>query len=228
MVVVNTDSLAETLDAANDVLFHRRRLAEPNREELARWIAQTSGRPGSYAGMFAPTDTDLRNGVRVYTGEMIRSRAGISHVLGEEACRTLILLGVRDSVIAEALERATAGMLHLLRHNEDTGKVHGMFCCGLCSVAYWRHIMVGGLDRNEERLAAGMEALRSHRTDDGRWRRFPFYYTLLALSEMNLESALDEMRYTAPLLERYVKRRSMGGRFHERRRATSERVLARC
>jgi hypothetical protein len=228
MTVVNTDSLAETLDAANDALFHRRRLAESNREELARWIAQTSGKPGSYAGMFAPTDIDLRNGVRVYTGEMIRSRAGISHVLGEEACRALILLGVGDSMIGEALERATAGMLHLLRHNEDTRQVHGLFCCGLCSVAYWRHVIVGGLDRNEERLSAGMEALRAHRTDDGRWRRFPFYYTLLALSEMNLESALDEMRYAAPLLERYVKRKVMGGGFPERRRAISERILARC
>jgi len=228
MTVLNTDSLAETLDAANDVLFHRRRLAEPIREELARWIARTGGKPHSYAGMFAPTDTDLRTGIRVYTGEMIRSRAGISHVLGEEACRTLILLGVRDSVIAEALERAATGMLNLLRHNEDTDKVHGMFCCGLCSVAYWRNIVVGGLDRNEERLSAGMEALRAHRTDDGRWRRFPFYYTLLALSEITLESALDEMRYMAPLLERYVKRKSMGGRFHERRRAICDRVLARC
>ena len=104
----------------------------------------------------------------------------------------------------------------------------GMYCCGLCSVAYWRHVMVGGLDRNEQRLAAGMEALRTHRTDDGRWRRFPFYYTLLALSELDLELALDEMRYAAPLLERYVKRRVMGGRLPERRRAIAERILAKC
>jgi len=228
MVVVNTDSLAETLDAANDILFRRRLLAEPDREELARWIAQTSGKPGSYAGMFAPTDTDLRNGIRVYTGETIKSRAGVSHVLGEEACRALILLGVRDSMIAQALERATSGMLHLLSHSEDTDRVHGMFCCGLCSAAYWRHITVGGLDRNEERLAAGMEALRAHRTDDGRWGRFPFYYTLLALSEMNLGSALDEMRHAAPLLERYVKRRVTGSRFPERRREISKRILSRC
>ncbi len=228
MAVVNTDSLAETLDAANDAFFHQRRLAEPNREELARWISQTHGKPGSYAGMFAPTDLDLRNGVRVYTGEIIRSGAGVSHVLGEEACRVLILLDVGDSIVREALERATAGMLHRLRQTEDATNVWGMYCCGLCSVAYWRHVMVGGLDRNEERLAAGMEALRAHRTDDGRWRRFPFYYTLLALSEMNLESALDEMRYAAILLERYVKRRVAGGKFSERRRVISERILARC
>jgi hypothetical protein len=228
MMTVNTESLAETLDAASDALFRQRGLSESSRKELATWIARRRGKPGSYAGMFAPTDIDLLNGVRVYTGEIIRSGAGIGHVLGEEACRVLILLGVGDSMVREALERATAGMLHRLRQTEGTGKVHGMYCCGLCSVAYWRHVAVGGLDRNEERLAAGMEALRTHRMDDGRWRRFPFYYTLLALSDMNIESALAEMRYAAPLLERYVKRRVAPGSFSERRRVISERVLARC
>jgi hypothetical protein len=88
--------------------------------------------------------------------------------------------------------------------------------------------MVAGLDRNEERLTAGMAALRARRTDDGRWRRFPFYYTLLALSEMNLGPALDEMRYTAPLLERYVKKKVTDSRFSERRHIICERILAKC
>ena len=88
--------------------------------------------------------------------------------------------------------------------------------------------MVGGLDRNEERLTAGMVALRAHRTDNGHWRRFPFHYTLLALSEMNFRPALDEMRYAAPLLERYVKRRVVDSSFSERRHIISERVLAKC
>ena len=228
MVTVNTGSLAETLDAVNDALFHRRSLTQLNRKELAEWIAQRRGKPGSYAGMFAPTSEDLTNGVRVYTGELVRSGAAIRHILGEEACRALILLGVEDSTVREALERATGGMLRRLRQTEDMSKVHEMYCCGVCSVAYWRNVMVGGLDRNEERLRAGMVALRAHRTDDGHWRRFPFCYTLLALSEMNLKPALDEMRYAAPLLERCVKRRVADSRFSERRHTISERILARC
>jgi hypothetical protein len=228
MVMVRTESLAETLDALNDALFCQRRLTEPNRKELALWIALRRGKPGSYAGMFAPTDEDLRNGVRVYTGELVRSGAAIGHVLGEEACRALILLNVDEGKIKESLERASSGMLRRLRQTEDMSKVHGMYCCGICSVAYWRNAMVGGLDRNEERLAAGMVALRAHRTNDGHWRRFPFYYTLLALSEMNFRPALDEMRYAAPLLERYVKRRVADSRFSERRRIISERILAKC
>jgi len=228
MVTVNTGSLAETLDAVNDALFYRRSLTQPNRKELAGWIAQRRGKPGSYAGMFAPTNEDLTNGVRVYTGELVRSGAAIRHILGEEACRALILLGVEDSTVREALERATGGMLRRLRQTEDMSKVHGVYCCGVCSVAYWRNVMIGGLDRDEERLAAGMVALRAHRTDDGRWRRFPFYYTLLALSEMSSRPALDEMRYAAPLLQRCVKRRVADSRFSKRRHIISERILARC
>jgi hypothetical protein len=228
LVTVNTESLANTLDAVNDALFYHRRLTEPNRKELAAWIAQRRGKPGSYAGMFAPTDEDLTNGVRVYTGEPVTSGAGIGHILGEEACRALILLDVKDSPIKEALQRATGGMLHRLRQTEDSNKVHGMYCCGMCSVAYWRNVVVGGLDRNEERLTAGMLALKARRTDDGRWRRFPFHYTLLALSEMNLGPALDEMRYAALLLERYLKKRVLDGRFSQRRRIISERILAKC
>ena len=228
MVAVNTESLGKTLDAVNDALFYRRRLTERNRAELAGWIAQRRGKPGSYAGMFAPMDEDLRHGVRVYTGELVKSSAAIRHVLGEEACRALILLDVRDSTIREALEQANGGMLRRLRQTEASDKVHGMYCCGICSVAYWRNVMVEGLDRNEERLTAGMVALRAHRTDDGHWRRFPFYYTLLALSEINLRPALDEMRYAAPLLERYVKKKVLDSRFSERRHIICERILAKC
>jgi hypothetical protein len=228
MVTANTESLAETVDAVNDTFFHERHLTQPIRKELARWIAQRRGKSGSYAGMFAPTDEDLRNGIRVYTGELIRSGAAIGHILGEEACRALILLGVEDGKIKEALARATDGMLRRLRQTEDSSKVHGMYCCGICSVAYWRSVMVGGLDRNAERLAAGMVALRARRTNDGRWRRFPFHYTLLALCEMDLEPAMDEMRYAAPLIERLVKRRVADSRFSERRHIICERILARC
>jgi hypothetical protein len=228
VVTINTESLAHTLDAVNDVLFYHRHLPEANRRQLAAWIAGRRGKPGSYAGMFAPTGEDLRNGIRVYTGEQVRSGAGIRHILGEEACRALILLDVEDNTIRQALAQATAGILGRLRHTEESDKVHGLFCCGMCSVAYWRNAMVGGLDRSEERLTAGMAALKAHRTDDGRWRRFPFYYALLALSEVNLRPALDEMRHAAPLLEHCVKRKARDNRFSERRRVISERILAKC
>jgi hypothetical protein len=66
-----------------------------------------------------------------------------------------------------------------------------------------------------------------YRDRDGGWRRFPFHYTLLALTEMDGKSVVDEMQYAAPRLEQMLKRRGHGDRFDMRRRAVAERILAR-
>ena len=58
------------------------------------------------------------NGVKVFTGEVIRSKAAISHILGEETCRALILLKVTDSSVKESLNLATIGMLERLKTAE--------------------------------------------------------------------------------------------------------------
>jgi len=78
-----------------------------------------------------------------------------------------------------------------------------------------------------ERLAGGLKFLREHRDGEGRWHRFPFHYTLLALSEMDEKAVSREIPYAAPVLERMLKRRSRGGQFETRRRAVAERILAR-
>lgn len=85
----------------------------------------------------------------------------------------------------------------------------------------------GGLSKSRERLAGGLEFLKEHRDGAGGWRRFPFHYTLLALSEIRGKRIVGEARYAAPRLERMLKRRGRDGRFDVRRRAVAERVLAR-
>jgi hypothetical protein len=82
------------------------------------------------------------------------------------------------------------------------------------------------LTQRKERLASGLEILRQHRDGKGAWRRFPFYYTLLALSEMGVEDAQREIRYGAPRLEGMLRRQGRGDRFAARRRALAERLLA--
>ena len=78
-------------------------------------------------------------------------------------------------------------------------------------------------------LDTGMRNLRTYRTGDGRWRRFPLHFTLLALSETNIAPAIDERRYAAPVCERLLKRRETeDSEFEPRRRAVAARVLAKC
>ena len=228
MALVNTKSLASTVDAVNEAFFFFKKLSAAERTKTARWIATRQGGPGSYRGMFAPTRSDLRRGIRVFTGEPVRSGAATGHILGEEACRALILLNVRDGVIRSALDRASAGMMSAIRETEASGYTPGMYCCGICSVAYWRNLLAGGLTDQERLLRTGMKTLKTYRRGDGRWGRFPFYYTLLALSEITQPGAVDEMRYAAPVLEKFLKRPVGRDEFDMRRRVLAENILKRC
>jgi len=228
ITVVNPDSLAATLDVVNEAFFFERPLSKSDREETAKWIACRQGEPGSYANMFAPTESDYREGVRLFTGERIRSGAATGHILGEEACRALILLDVSSADVRNALDRAGFGMMERLKRSEASGTTLGTYCCGTCTCSLWRHLAVGGLESGERRLVAGMKALKAHREGNGRWRRFPFYYTLLALSEIELPSAVEEMRYASTVCERYLRRRPEQNKIGERRRLLAERVLEMC
>ncbi len=92
----------------------------------------------------------------------------------------------------------------------------------------WRHLAVGGLDHAKARLQNGMTVLKKYRDGTGRWRRFPFYYTLLALTEIDTPSARQEMQYAARVCERVLKRLHGNGRYGRRRKIVLERVLAYC
>jgi len=224
MKMVNPNSLAATLEAVNEAFFYGRPIPKSQRDKCAKWIASRQGKAGSYAEMFAPTLKDFKGGVRLFTGEMVNSRAAVAHILGEEACRALILLDVSAVTVRTALQRASLGMMTRLGESRQ----RGMYCCGKCSVALWRHLAVGGLDKAEQRLTAGIKKLKSYRDGQDRWKRFPFYYTLLALSEIEFPAAEKEMQYAAPILERLLRRSQRPKKIVRRRRLLAERIIEKC
>jgi len=226
MTLLHRGSLATTLDVVNEAMFLGRTRGKAERLAAARWIAARQGLPGSYCGMFAPTARDLAGPIRLFTGEAVRTDAATRHILGEEACRALILLEVREPEVERALKRASAAMVERL-YREGRRPI-GTYCCGTCSVSLWRHLAVGGLDQAARRLADGLRVLKVHRLGNSKWRRFPYYYTLLALSEIDSPAARAEMRYAAPGLERLLERAGSGDKFARRRRALAERILAKC
>lgn len=228
MKITKPNSLAQTIDALNEMFFYETPLSGSHKEEVAKWICGRQGLPGSYAGMFAPTPKDFKEGIRLFTGERIWTRAATAHIMGEEACRALIELNVRLPDVRNALGRATRGMLERITCAEDKMSRRGFYCCGICTAALWRNLAVGGLDTPKMRLAAGLKILKKHRDGKGGWRRFPFHYTLLALSEIDLPAVADELRYAAPICERYLKYIKTADKFARRRRDLSERILIRC
>jgi len=100
--------------------------------------------------------------------------------------------------------------------------------CAHSTIGLMRYLAAGGLADSEKRLNAHIAVLSQHRDGKGRWRRFPFYYTLLALSETDLPAAVGEMRHAAPACERFLRRSPKGDLFVTRQRVVMERVLARC
>ncbi len=101
----------------------------------------------------------------------------------------------------------------------------GLFCCGKCSVGLWRNVLAGGLDRREERLQRGAVHLHSVRDGERGWRKFPFWYTVLALSEMDSGAAKAELKHAAPVLERAASRAVPSEHYARRRHQLATRVL---
>jgi hypothetical protein len=206
--MIQEGSLSRTLDALNEHAFEQRELSAAERKRVAQWIAARQGLPGAYGDTFAGFPSERKQGIVVFTGERITS-ASARHILGEEASRSLRLLNVRDAKVQAALERADAGLMSCLaRAALDPRNTNpGRYCCGKCSVGLWRNLLSGGLDRREERLSKGVAGLLPGlRSGGGKWRVFPFWYTVLALAEMDLPEARKELAYAAPALESAAKR----------------------
>ena len=127
MNLLDERSLAGTIDAVSDALFFGRRIPRNEAHRVAAWLASRQGLPGSYAGMFAPMPRDYVRGIRLFTGERISSVAATNHILGEEACRALLLLDADAGVAKAALMRAGRSMDNCLRQSESAGGRRGFF-----------------------------------------------------------------------------------------------------
>jgi hypothetical protein len=227
-MIINRASLSKTVDAINAAHFDGRTLAAGERSQAARWIAGRQGLPGAYGGTFSGFSSERTKGIVLFTGERIAS-ASARHILGEEASRALRQLRVRDAKVTQALEGADDGLMRCLaRAAEDPHKRNpGLYCCGKCSVGLWRNLLAGGLDRHEERLQRGALHLRTMRDGAHQWRKFPFWYTVLALNEMDSAEARAELKYAAPALERAANRPEPSPQYARRRHQLAVRTLNR-
>lgn len=224
-IEINLKSLSKTVDSVNESTFFSLKPSAKVRADVARWIAVRQGLPGCYGDMFAGFESE-RDGIQLFTGERITS-ASARHILGEETCRALRLLNVRDKTVREALARADAGMMKCLSASQRDRPTVGWFCCGKCSVGLWRNLLSGGLDRREERLASGVSVLNAHRNRAGGWRRFPFWYVVLALIEIDSKAAKEELKHVSRQLERAANLSARKDAFSIRRRAIAGRALER-
>ncbi len=225
--LIKRASLSETVDAVNAAHFGNTAVDVATRRRTALWISARQGLPGAYGGTFAGFPSEREKGIVLFTGERITS-ASARHILGEEASRALRHLRVRDPKVTRALHGADEGLQRCLaRAAEDPRRTNpGLFCCSKCSVGLWRNLLAGGLDRQEERLRRGAAHLRTMRDGAHQWRKFPFWYTVLALSEMDNREAKAELTYAAPELTRVAIRPQPSAVYARRRHQLAIRVLS--
>jgi hypothetical protein len=219
-------SLTTTLDTLNFAFFLGEALDAAQRREAALYIASWQGKAHAYRGMFGMPTTDFAQPLRLFTGEIVTSGASKCHIVGEECCRLLLLLAVDDPTVTAALRTAQAGLNECLTRHAEKGGSCGTYCCGTCSVSFWRHLTAGGMDDQPHRLQEGVKVLSQHRLPNGQWRRFPFYYTLSALLEMDPATARPELRHAAPACERALGHIRIEEPYTSRRRLLLERALA--
>lgn len=227
MKYLDETSLAKTVDHVHESLFFKVPIPTNEKERVANWLVSRLGQRGSYGGLIAPTETDFSSPAVLFTGEKLKSGASTAHILGEEAMQALKLLKTNQPEVLSAIEKSKLVMEGILKREEQKmGHKAGMFCCGTCSVAYWRSLTTGCLDHAEERLSIGLKTLKSLRDGKGKWRRFPYYYTLLALSSINLPDAREELLYTSKTMEKALRKTSMNDLYKSRRNQLIEQILA--
>jgi len=199
--VLAAQSLAETLWRLEEVRQGLRPKSGAQVEKALRWVLSRQGLKGSYMNLFAPTEKDLL-GVKLPTGERIES-AALRHILGEEALRTAIAWNLESSHEAA---KAAASFNQLLERGENCAKTSGFFCCYKCTSAFLRTLNVVRPEKWKEIMEKGIQNIRKERTSDGRWHGFPFFYTLLTLSEIDSPSAEAELRHASKIAHRLLPR----------------------
>jgi len=217
---VDAKSLSRTIDAANDALAATRPIAVEERNETVAWLLDRQVSSGRNVGAFAPTNNDLGEGVRLFTGETLRTKLATWNVLSAEAARLLILFGGDDARVREAIARAASWL-------DVSCFVTGDCVIGECAHSFVSHLrFLNVAEASVPELVHRLNVVREQRDGAGRWQRFPFYYTLLTLSEIPIEAAKAELRYAVPACDRVLSRGGKDVVYGARRKALVERVIA--
>lgn len=191
------ESLQETVYRLEEVRQGFRTCSEEEIQEAVNWILERQGLKGSYRGLFAPTKKDLAEGLQTLTGEKYTGRYVLtSHILGEEALRAVILWNHGSH---PAAVKALTGFKEIMIKAPE-----GRYCCHNCTIGFLRALSVVKLKNSSEILEKGIGNIKRAREANGRWRGFPFYYTLLALSEMDVPSAKAELKHAGKTAQKLV------------------------
>ena len=144
-----TISLAEVVDRLTEMEQQGEFLTTAQRHQTVRTLAQFYSGAQPYLGFYIPS-YDLTHGGRLFTGERLRTHAGLNMVLSLEVCRTLLMLdGFKveiAAIIAEVNRRVQQTCF------AKDGCVNGE--CAISMLAFWRYLLAAGWNDGDARMEA--------------------------------------------------------------------------
>jgi hypothetical protein len=209
----SSESLTQLLERAAAALQRGRPAVALTRRALVRSLLDRQIRTGRKAGLFAASLADWECGPRLWTGEPIRTKLAAEHVLSQEAARLLCRLGGDDPAVRQSVAAAAArlaGTCYAVQHC-TIGE------CATSFIGYVRFLATAVGDDAHAEIAPRIHTLSQHRLGDGRWKRFPLFYTALVLSELRLPAAKDELLYAREACVRAVRHNSVPEPYADRR-----------
>ncbi len=222
MIIFHPTSLTASLDSATEVLFFQRAIAPALRDELAHLFIKRQILTGSNSGFFIPYASEPRSQTRLFTGEMLRTEFACRHMPLIETTRVLALLAPDNPAAARSIQLSDRRM-NLMCYSTFCSKGE----CRSLTVAYMRYLAALDNEDSAVHLSQFLTALAGHRDGKGKWHGFPFYYTILMLSESDDPFAAHELQYAGPLLERLSGQNWSNDRYASRCQSIVNNAMAR-
>ena len=207
-LLLNETSLANTVWNLEEARWSNRSTDDPAVGAALSWVAGRIGMPGAYQGVLAlPTESDISEHLGAPTGDTTGlGTGGVLHVLGEEAVHALLLWDHQAGWDSERTLGIIENRFRWKAVNDGAERL-GHFCCLRCSVARWRALALGKPKGWEDSIADGLKMLAGQKVkENGRWERYPFYYTLLTLSEIPMDEVHTERARVAVAADRALSR----------------------
>ncbi|MBN2228579.1 MAG: hypothetical protein JW779_03225 [Candidatus Thorarchaeota archaeon] len=188
-------------------------------DNVLRFIINQQLAYGSDEGVFIETRNVSGLKSRLYTGEKIQTQLAAKNILTLEAARALLLSKSRADYVSECIHRVDKWIQR---------QCFSEFCstgeCKHSTVSYMRYLSA---KESQAKLAGLLSELVKHRDGNGSWKGFPYFYTLLALSDIHNPDAEKELEYAFPMMQKRFRRNQIEEPYWSRRNDIMNRIQTR-
>jgi len=178
-------------------------------EQVVEFIVGQQVCFGHDAGTFVESRNVSRCKARVYTGEKLQTHLAAKNILAVESARALVLSGSDSEDV-----RSSIALVETWAENQCFSEFCATGECRHSSIGFIRYL--NALEKTE-RLEHMVTKLSKFRDGKGGWKGFPYFFTLLALTEIDSPLVDDELEYALEFTEKRFKRNRSEEPFTSRR-----------